>query len=260
MQLIEVPAKTGYVWFRQGIWLFRKNPLAFLTLCFAYTLVMTLIARVPYVGGLVFLILIPGVSVGFMAGCRDTIAGKPVFPTILVDGFRSHGNAAAKRLLLLGALFIAAMTAVATVATFVDSGMLAQQIASAEDVPVKGMLTFFAFSIPVAMLFWFAPILCAWHDMPVAKAFFASFVSCWRNRGAFIVYGVLWIVLLLAVVTILAILVQQLGTDESLTFAVMTTVSTIFTAMIYCSVYATYRGCFSVPAPDAPDLPSAPSA
>ena len=36
MQLIEVPAKTGYVWFRQGIWLFRSNPLAFLTVFFAY--------------------------------------------------------------------------------------------------------------------------------------------------------------------------------------------------------------------------------
>ena len=57
MQLIEVPAKTGYVWFRQGIWLFRKNPLAFLTLFFAYLLVMTLVAQIPYVGGVLPLVL-----------------------------------------------------------------------------------------------------------------------------------------------------------------------------------------------------------
>ncbi len=51
MQLIEVPAKTGYVWFRQGIWLFRKNPLAFLTLFFTYLLVMTLVSQIPVIGG-----------------------------------------------------------------------------------------------------------------------------------------------------------------------------------------------------------------
>ena len=50
MQLIEVPAKTGYVWFRQGIWLFRKNPLAFLTLFFTFLLVI-------YIGFLVPLML-----------------------------------------------------------------------------------------------------------------------------------------------------------------------------------------------------------
>ncbi|MGE8330552.1 MAG: BPSS1780 family membrane protein, partial [Paraburkholderia nemoris] len=109
MQLIEVPAKTGYVWFRQGIWLFRKNPLAFLTLFFTYLLVMTLAAQIPVVGGVLPLVFIPGVAVGFMAACRNTIAGKPVFPTILVDGFHSYGSAVAKRLLVLGVLYVVAM-------------------------------------------------------------------------------------------------------------------------------------------------------
>src|SRR6476620_10536188 len=97
MQLIEVPAKTGYVWFRQGIWLFRRNPLAFLTLFFTYLLVMTLVAQIPLIGSVLPLAFIPGVAVGFMAACRNTIAGKPVFPTILVDGFRSYGPVVARR-------------------------------------------------------------------------------------------------------------------------------------------------------------------
>ena len=78
MQLIEVPAKAGYVWFRQGIWLFRRNPLAFLTLFFTYLLVMTLSRSIPVIGGVLPLAFIPGVAVGFMAACRNTIAGKPV--------------------------------------------------------------------------------------------------------------------------------------------------------------------------------------
>ena len=74
MQLIEVPAKTGYVWFRQGIWLFRRNPLAFLTVFFAYLFIMTLISRLPLIGPFLPLLFIPGVAVGFMSACRNTIA------------------------------------------------------------------------------------------------------------------------------------------------------------------------------------------
>ena len=49
MQLIEVPAKAGYVWFRQGIWLFRRNPLAFITLFFTYLLAITLVSSLHYI-------------------------------------------------------------------------------------------------------------------------------------------------------------------------------------------------------------------
>ena len=124
MQLIEVPAKTGYVWFRQGIWLFRKNPLAFLTLFFTYLLVMTLASQIPVIGGVLPLVFIPGVAVGFMAACRNTIAGKPVFPTILVDGFHSYGPVVAKRLLVLGVLYVVAMALVLAGSALADGGML----------------------------------------------------------------------------------------------------------------------------------------
>jgi len=195
MQLIEVPAKTGYVWFRQGIWLFRKNPLAFLTLFFAYLLVMTLVAQIPYVGGVLPLAFIPGVAVGFMAACRDTIAGKPVFPTILIDGFRSYGSVVAKRLLLLGVLYLVAMALVLAGSALADDGMLLKVMLGTTTMDPEtivnsnitmGFLAALVFYIPVAMLFWFAPILAAWHDVSPVKAMFFSIVSCWRNRGAFI--------------------------------------------------------------------------
>ena len=192
MQLIEVPAKTGYVWFRQGIWLFRKNPLAFLTLFFAYLLVMTLVAQIPYVGGVLPLAFIPGVAVGFMAACRDTIAGKPVFPTILVDGFRSYGSVVAKRLLLLGVLYLVAMALVLAGSALADDGMLLKVMLGTTTMDpdtivnsniTMGFLAALVFYIPVAMLFWFAPVLVAWHGIPPSKAVFFSWVACWRNRG-----------------------------------------------------------------------------
>ncbi len=267
MQLIEVPAKTGYVWFRQGIWLFRKNPLAFLTLFFTYLLAMMLISQIPVIGAFLPLAFIPGVAVGFMAACRDTIAGKPVFPTILIDGFRSYGGVVAKRLILLGVLYIVAMALVLAGSALADGGMLLRVMVGGtgmepeaianSDIPLA-VLTAFAIYIPVAMLFWFSPVLTAWHDVPLAKAMFFSVVSCWRNRGAFVVFGALWFAMAITVSLGLSALMQALGAAEY-AFVVLMPATIVVTTMLYCSFYATYRGCFGVPAPDTPDVPTTPA-
>jgi hypothetical protein len=265
MQLIEVPAKTGYVWFRQGIWLFRKNPLAFLTLFFAYLLAMTLISLIPVIGGVLPLVLIPGIAVGFMAACRDTIAGKPVFPTILVDGFRSYGSTVARRLLLLGCLYIVAMALVLAGSALADGGVLLRLMVNGEAMQQEtlatsnlplAILTALAFYVPVAMLFWFSPILAAWHDVPPVKAMFFSIISCWRNRGAFVVYGALWFAVAITVSLGLSTLLQALGAGD-LALIVLMPASIIVTTMLYCSFYATYRGCFGVQGPEQPAPPVA---
>jgi hypothetical protein len=264
MQLIEVPAKTGYVWFRQGIWLFRKNPLAFLTVFFTYLIVMTLVSRIPVLGSVLPLALIPGVAVGFMAACRDTIAGKTVFPTILVDGFRSYGGVAARRLIVLGILYILAMAFVFASSALADGGTLFKMMLGSGDVAPQALTTSaiplalalaLGSYVPVTMLFWFAPVLSVWHDLPPAKAMFFSIVSCWRNRGAFIVYAVLWFASAIAISLGLSALMQALGATDYL-LAVLMPASIILTTMLYCSFYATYRGCFGVQTPDTPDLPS----
>ena len=36
MQLKQAKARDGYLWIRQGFWLFKKNPLAFFMLIFLY--------------------------------------------------------------------------------------------------------------------------------------------------------------------------------------------------------------------------------
>ncbi|MFP6561003.1 BPSS1780 family membrane protein [Paraburkholderia sp. B3] len=254
MQLIEVPAKAGYVWFRQGIWLFRRNPLAFLTLFFAYLLAMTLISAIPMVGGVLPLLFVPGVAVGFMAACRDTVAGKPVFPTILIDGFRSYGSAVTKRLFALGGIYVLAMTLVLAASALADGGTLLQLMTLGgtldtdtlenSNVPLA-VLASLVLYVPVSMLFWFAPVLTAWHDVPPVKAMFFSVVSCWRNKGAFMVYGALWMAVSVAVSVGLSALLHALDAG-GYALAVLMPALIIVTTMLYCSFYATYRGCFGV--------------
>lgn len=262
MQLIEVPAKTGYVWFRQGIWLFRRNPLAFITLFFTYLLAITLVSMVPVVGAALPLLFIPGVAVGFMAACRDTIAGKTVMPTILVEGFRSYGSVTTQRLLVLGAVYVVSMMLVFAASALVDGGGLFHMMlgvtgdtnTTPEALVAQGTIgaLFVAtlLYVPVAMLFWFAPVLTAWHDVPPAKALFFSVVSCWRNRGAFVVYGALWFAVALGTSLGLSLLLQALGAG-AYALTILMPVTIVIVAMMYCSFYATYRGCFGVQEPSA---------
>ncbi|TCW85450.1 hypothetical protein C5O80_09655 [Burkholderia sp. SRS-46] len=267
MQLIEVPAKTGYVWFRQGIWLFRRNPLAFITLFFTYLLAITLVSMVPVIGAALPLLFIPGIAVGFMAACRDTVAGKPVMPTILVDGFRSYGTLATQRLLVLGVIYVVSMVLVFAASSLVDGGALfsAMMGAASETSPTPEALAaqgtvgalFLAtvLYLPIAMMFWFAPVLTAWHDIPPAKAMFFSVVSCWRNRGAFTIYGLLWFGVALGTSLVLSLVLQALGAG-AYALTLMMPVTIIIVTMLYCSFYATYRGCFGVQEPDAPAKPA----
>ncbi len=256
MQLIEVSTKTGYAWFRQGIWLFRRNPLAFITLFFTYLFAMTLISFVPIVGTLLPFIVIPGTAVGFMAACRDGVAGKPIMPTILLDGFRKYGSIVTRRLFMLGGLYLIAIALVFLSSVLVDDGTLFKLMfnAGAEKIEPKtlaasntplALLAACIVYIPVAMLFWFAPVLIAWHNVPPIKALFFSMISCWRNRGAFVLYGLLWFATAFGVSLGLSLLLQALNA-RTYAFAAMMPASIIITTMLYCSFYATYRGCFGV--------------
>jgi hypothetical protein len=263
MHLNEVPAKTGYVWFRQGLWLFRRNPLAFLTIFFAYLFAMMVISLLPVIGAVLPLLFIPGVSVGFMAASRNAVAGKPIFPTVLAEGFRAHGAQVARQLLLLGLLYIVAITCVFGVSSLADGGVLMRlmvlggqiddKVLASSNIALAVLVAMLAY-IPVAMLFWFAPVLTAWHGIPPHKALFFSMVACWRNRGAFVLYGIIWGALAMIVSFGLTALLHALGAG-AIAITVLMPASIVLTTMLYCSFYATYRGCFMLPAAEETPAP-----
>jgi hypothetical protein len=57
----------------------------------------------------------------------------------------------------------------------------------------------------------------------------------------------------------LSTLMQALGAGDY-AFAILMPATMIVTTMLYCSFYATYRGCFGVQTPETPDLPTTPAA
>ncbi len=264
MRLKEVPAKAGYVWFRQGIWVFRRNPAAFMMLLVAYLFAWLLLSQVPVIGGLLPMVFVPGLSVGFMAACRNAILGKPVYPTVLLSGFREKGRNGSRRLLTLGLIYVVAMVGVFGLSAFADGGILFRVAVLNSEVDlsefgngtqITGAMLIAALAyIPVSAVMWFAPVLVAWHDVPPVKALFFSWVALWRHRWAFSVYALCWGALDLAV-TLPLTQIAALAGGNLLALMVLIPLMVAIMAMLYCSFYATYRGSFDVP--DAPD-PSTP--
>lgn len=260
MQLLEVPAKEGYVWFRQGIWLFRKNPLAFLMLLFIYLIAAQLAIFVPLFGIIALLVVTPGINVGVMTACRDVIQNKRVLPTVLLAGFRSNGKQAMRHLFVLGGIYAALVFTLSLIATsVVDLGALGPVVLKGEDPTPDAMrqlylavLTAALLYTPVAMLFWFAPMLTAWHGVPPVKALFFSWTACWRNRGAFFTYAGLFAALIVALPLLLEVVFAAIGAETVLSFLV-TPYSLLMLAILYCSFYATYRGCFNIVPAEATD-------
>ena len=189
-----VAARRGARWLGEGWQLFRAAPLGWLALVFAYWLIMTIVAFIPYAGSAVAAILVPAFSVGFMAAGRAAERGARLELGLLFHGLRHD----ARRQIVLGVLYLLCLGAVLLGTTLADGGALAQWMLSGrrpedETLHSEAFLAAMAAAgllyAPVMMMFWFAPPLAAWHAVAPAKALFFSAAACLMNWRAFIAYG-----------------------------------------------------------------------
>ncbi len=54
------------------------------------------------------------------------------------------------------------------------------------------MLVFLMLQLPLSLMFWHAPALVHWHQVPPLKSVFFSLVACMRNFWAFTLFGLAW--------------------------------------------------------------------
>ena len=57
---------------------------------------------------------------------------------------------------------------------------------------LQGVLLRLGGTALLSIPFWHAPALVWWQGQGVAQSLFSSTVACWRNRTAFLVYGLMW--------------------------------------------------------------------
>lgn len=250
MKLNLVPASQGALWARLGMRVFWRQPLAFTGLFFIFMTVLSLCSLLPVVGSLIALALVPAATLGFMAAVREVELGKFPMPTILAVAFRA-GHARMRDMLVLGALYACGLVGVMMLSSLIDGGAFArvylmggrldaETLMSAEF--QNAMWVSLLFYMPLSALFWHAPALVHWHGVPVVKSLFFSLVACLRNWRAFLVYGMLWVMVFMGTTLLVSLLASLLDGEWATSMLLPATL--MLAAMFFCSTYFSFRDSF----------------
>ncbi len=245
MKLNIVPARTGIQWVKLGMRTFLRQPLGLSGLFFIYMTVVIVVAQVPVVGILIGGLLVPAATLGLMAATDEAAKGHFPMPTVLLSAFRA-GRQQARAMLLLGVIY----TAGSLIATSLGGLLAGDRPAagtSANAIDAATILTL-VLHTPLFLMFWHAPALVHWHGVTPVKSLFFSLVACFRNFGAFLVYGLGWLLVFVTVGTVFGLIGGAIG-GESMARAVMMPVALVMAAMFSTSMYFTFRDSF-VATPD----------
>jgi hypothetical protein len=251
MKLNIVPARQGATWVKLGIRVFVRQPLAMTGLFFMFMALVSLISLIPIVGSLLALMVIPAATLGYMAATHEALKGKFPMPTLLISAFRA-GRGQLRSMLLLGLFYAAAFLGVMGISTLIDGGTFAslyllggkmEQEVITEPAFLTAMYVSLALYIPISLAFWHAPALVHWHGMSPIKSLFFSCVACFKNIGAFVVYGALWFALMITTGTVVSLLGTLLG-GQAMGVTMMMPAILIVAAMFFSSLFFTFHDCF----------------
>ena len=250
MKLNAVTPKEGYTWIRQGIWLFKQNPLGFLMLVFIYVFTAQLAVIIPVIGIFAVLLLTPTLSVGFMTACRQAIQKERIGPMVYLIALQS-GVLIRKRMLQLGLIYATLIVLMSFILSLlVDFEMLLPLMTGDKAMTPEALrqiylILFFGgiLYIPIAMVMWFSPILVAWADMSVAQALFSSCLAFWTNKAAFFFYISIWGAILIAMPLTIGMVFDALDFGQAASF-IIAPISIAGLTVMHCSFYATWKACF----------------
>lgn len=254
MILNIVPARTGIQWVREGIQTFFRQPLALVGLFFMYMAVMLIVSQLPGIGVLLAGVLVPASTLGLMAATREAAQGRFPMPTVLASAFRA-GQQRMKAMLALGLAYAVLSTLVSLIVSALlpaPSAPVQAGAPAAEQVNGAVLLTLLL-HLPIFLMFWHAPALVHWHGISPAKSLFFSIVACLRNARAFLVYGLAWAGLVMAMGMVIAIFASLVGSAEAASM-VMMPFAFLMAAMMSTSIYFSFRDCFVES--ETPALPS----
>ena len=251
MKLNTVTVNEGYIWIKQGIWLFKQNPLGFLMLVFMYVFAAQLAVMIPVIGVFAVLLLTPTLAVGFMTACRQAIQKERIKPVVYLIALQS-GVLIRRRMMQLGLVYAGLILLLSfALSLFVDFELLLPLMTSDQPITPEALRQIYLLLllgailyIPVAMLMWFSPVLIAWADMSIAQALFSSFLACWNNKAAFFIYLAIWGAILIAIPLTVGMILDAIDLGQVASF-IIAPISMAGLTVMHCSFYATWKACFT---------------
>ncbi len=231
---VALPAANGWQWIARGFWHFRQNPGPWIGAFIVFIVLSVVLQLAPIIGPLIYMLLSPVFTAGFMLGCHEQEQGGDFRVSHLFEGFSNN----AMQLVLVGVLYFAATLAIAII---IGGGMFMlflggmEGMQSEADLESLGftvilmVLVMALFFIPLVMAYWFAPALVTINGLSAFAAMRTSFQGCLKNILPFLLYGV--ILMLLGIVAIIPMLLGLL----------------IFVPVLFASMYVSYRDIFYGP-------------
>lgn len=258
LRLHDVSPRLGLRWIRAALGLWWKRPMAFVGLFMFFLFGVLLLMLVPLVGPLLGLGLVPMLTLGFMIASHSALQGGPVHALQLFDGLRVPDRPRRQAQMMLCALYALASIGVIELAAWVDEGLFEQlQIAMATPATpaaevqrlltdprlANGMLVRFLAAALISVPFWHAPALVHWGHQGAGQALFSSTLALWRAKGAFVVYGLGWALLSVALGLLATLAVLLLGNRQLVSMLIMPA-GMILSAVFYVSLWFIFADSF----------------
>ena len=266
MKLRQVPARQGALWVRNGFRIFFRKPIAFAMLFVSFMFAGLVFMLLPYVGGILLLMALPLATLGFMLGTQTALKGKSPTAAVFWQPLRVD-KTRRLALLKLGLVYAAATVAILWLADGVDGGRfdaLQELMTNAKTPPEEiqkrlldpqlqsGLAVRLGLAALLSLPFWHAPALIHWGAQGWAKAMSFSTVACWRNKGAFAVYGLVWLAVVLLFAALINTVFIAMGAPRMVTAAAMPA-GLMFSTVFYASLFFSFVDCFEPAAgPAAP--------
>ena len=251
MLLQTVPARRGLQWATLGMRTFWRQPLAMTGLFFLFMALVSLLSVLPLIGGVLALVLMPSFTAGLMAATQTAQEGRFPMPGTLWIALRTPAQRMA--MLRLGLLYACGFMLLMGASALVDGGQFARvylggetlkpEVVQSESFQSAMWLTM-ALYAPLSMVFWHAPALVFWQQVPPVKSLFFSWMACWRNKAAFAVYVLVWAGVF-GCAAIVAMVAASLMGEAQLTLAILMPLGLLVAAMFFTSMLFTVKDCFS---------------
>lgn len=256
MRLLDLPSRQGALWVRRGIAVFLRAPLPYLMLMLVMLLAVPVLAVIPVIGAVVLIASAPLVSLGFMIATREVLEGNPrPMPTVFIDPLRTE-RPKVRAMLMLCSSYAVLVILTVVLSNALSGGRLAQLGAGSLATPeqVEGLLA--QPGVPGAILlcatmmtllslaYWHAPALVYWDGQGASQAVFSSTLACWRNRGAFTIYGLAWIGLITLLNWVTVLVVGVLLNSVNLAALLLAPLGVASWAAFYASAYFSFADSF----------------
>lgn len=255
MQAAKLPFLYGWYWIQEGLRLFKLQPAALFFWSLITSILINLANIFPIVGQMVLIVLVPTVTFIIQNACRRIQNGELMRLGMWTEPLKPVQ--VRNRLIKLGFIYLLACLAAGFIATSPFVNELTQLMESGNNASPETIMAtlrkpiylFFALYLGLSLLFWHAPALVGWHAIPIKQALFFSMVACWRNKAAFLLYGLCWAAAFYGIQTLGGLLLGA-GLSPSTATLVLTPLNLAMAAVLYASFYPAYRSVFGDPAGD----------